>query len=231
TQEQLIQAAKMQVVGSLASGVAHEVKNPLTIVLQGVEYLEKKISCADQNVYSVFNNIKIAVERADSIIRGLLDFSRISKLDMEMENINSLCERSLSLLKHQFDKCRIQVINDMQPDIPTIKIDRNKIEQVLINLLMNALQASSEGGKIIVRTYFKNSSKEVILEIEDNGSGLPEAALSKIFDPFFTTKRAKGGTGLGLSVVKSIVGMHNGKIEIKNNRSGKGAIAILTFKT
>ncbi len=229
TQEQLIQAAKMQVIGGLASGVAHEVKNPLTIILQGVEYLEKKISSGDQNVYSVLNNVKIAVEKADNIIRGLLDFSRVSKLDMEMESINSVCERALSLLKPQFDKSRVQAIRDMQPDIPAIKIDRNKIEQVIINLLMNAMQASSEGGKIIVRTRSKDSSKEVILEIEDNGSGIAEAALSKIFDPFFTTKRAKGGTGLGLSVVKSIVEMHNGKIEIKNNASAKGAIAILTF--
>jgi len=231
TQEQLIQAAKMQVVGGLASGVAHEVKNPLTIIIQGVEYLEKKIPSGDQNVCSVFNNIKIAVERADNIIRGLLDFSRVSKLEMCQENMGFLCEKSLSLLKHQFDKDHIQLIKEIHPDMPELKIDKNKIEQVIINLLMNALQASSEGGKIIVRVYVRDSSRELVVEIEDSGSGIPPEALGKIFDPFFTTKRGKGGTGLGLSVVKNIVEMHNGKIEIRNNGSGKGAIAILTFKT
>ncbi|MFA5345736.1 MAG: transporter substrate-binding domain-containing protein [Candidatus Omnitrophota bacterium] len=230
TQEQLIQAAKMEVVGGLASGVAHEVKNPLAIILQGVEYLEKKIPPGDQNILMVFNNIKIAVERADNIVRDLLDFSRVGKLDMESENINTLCEKALSLLKYQLDKSRIEVVTSLQADIPAIKIDKNKIEQVILNLLMNALQASFEGGRISVKTRFNFIAKEVVLKIEDNGSGIPEEALGKIFDPFFTTKRGKGGTGLGLSVVRNIVEMHGGKIEIKNNRSGEGASAILTFK-
>ncbi|MDD5568704.1 MAG: transporter substrate-binding domain-containing protein [Candidatus Omnitrophica bacterium] len=230
TQEQLIQAAKMEVVGGLASGVAHEVKNPLAIIIQGVEYLEKKIPPEDQNILMAFNNVKTAVERADNIVRDLLDFSRVSKLNMEPENINTLCEKALSLLKYQLDKSRIEVVTSLQADIPAIKMDKNKIEQVILNLLMNALQASFEGGRISVKTRFNFIAKEVALKIEDNGSGIPEEALGKIFDPFFTTKRGKGGTGLGLSVVRNIVEMHGGKIEIKNNRSGEGAAAILTFK-
>ncbi|MFH0856164.1 MAG: ATP-binding protein [Candidatus Omnitrophota bacterium] len=229
TQEQLIQAAKMQVIGGLASGVAHEVKNPLTVILQGVEYLEKKVSSENQDIYPVLNNVKIAVEKADNIIRGLLDFSRVSKLDTRLEDINSVCERALSLLSHQFERNGIQVIKEMQPGIPAIMLDKNKIEQVVINLLMNAVQAVPKGGKIRLRTYCRGAGGEVSLEVEDNGPGIPQEALGRIFDPFFTTKRSSGGTGLGLSVVKNIVEMHKGKIEIKNN-SGSGAIAVLTFK-
>ncbi|MDD5077868.1 MAG: transporter substrate-binding domain-containing protein [Candidatus Omnitrophica bacterium] len=229
TQEQLIQAAKMQVVGGLASGVAHEVKNPLTIIIQGVEYLERKIP-PDANIRMVFGNIKNAVGRADSIIRGLLDFSRVSKLEMTHEDVNLLCERCLALMKHQFDKERIRLVKELQPGIPGITVDKNKIEQVVINLLMNALQASSEEGRIILRTRFEEEEGEIIIEVEDSGSGISPEALNKLFDPFFTTKRGKGGTGLGLSVVKNIVEMHNGKIQIRNNDSGKGAVAIVTFK-
>ena len=228
-QDQLIQAAKMQVVGGLASGVAHEVKNPLTIILQGVEYLEKKISLDDKNVSYVFNNIKSAVERADNIIRGLLDFSRVSKLEMEKADINLLCEKSLSLLKHQFDKNHIQVVREMKSGIPAIEIDKNKIEQVLINLFMNAVQAMPQGGKLLIKTYALGD-KEVIVEIEDSGTGIPKDNLDKIFDPFFTTKRNQGGTGLGLSVVKSIIEMHNGKITIRNKEEGAGARVNLTFR-
>jgi len=227
TQDQLIQAAKMQVVGGLASGVAHEVKNPLAIILQGVEYLEKKIPADDKNISFALTNIKAAVERADNIVRSLMDFSRASKLDMEPANLNFVIERSLGLLKNHFDKYHILLTKDMKQDIPDVKIDKNKIEQVLINLLMNSVQAMPNGGNILIKTY--KSGSQVAVEIEDSGAGIPKEAMAKIFDPFFTTKRNQGGTGLGLSVVKSIVEMHNGQIEIKNKTAG-GVRVKLVFK-
>ncbi|MFA4889310.1 MAG: ATP-binding protein [Candidatus Omnitrophota bacterium] len=218
TQAELIQAAKMQVVGSLASGVAHEVKNPLAIILQGADYLDKVISPDDENSVLVLKDIKEAVRRADMIIRDLLDFSRSSKLSFEPAGINPVIEKALGLLKMPLEKSRIQVTKELNPSIPEVLIDRNKIEQVLINLIMNAAQAIGEGGIISIRTY--ELGNEVVIEISDNGPGIPDEIMAKIFEPFFTTKRNSGGTGLGMPIVKNIIEMHNGRVVLSNRPEG-----------
>ncbi|HDN85609.1 MAG: hypothetical protein DRP68_04240 [Candidatus Omnitrophota bacterium] len=246
-QQQLIRSAKMEAVGALASGVAHEVKNPLAIILQGIEYLSKKIETDDENIKYTLKYMEEAVVRADTIVKGLLDFSRISKLNIGKYNINSLIENCLLLMKHQFDRHHIQVVKELGGNIPEVDIDKSKIEQVFINIFMNAVHAMPEGGKLTIRSYVKSLNKDtlplqfeekekfnldeevVIVEIEDTGSGIPQELLNKVFDPFFTTKRTKGGTGLGLSIVRSIMDMHNGFIDIKNKSSG-GVIVTLIFK-
>ncbi|MBU1925519.1 MAG: response regulator [Candidatus Omnitrophica bacterium] len=234
-QAQLIQAAKMQVVGGLASGVAHEVKNPLAIILQGVEYLEKRIRDKDETIVKTLGYIKDAIVRADKIVHGLLDFSSISELEIMEHDINEVIEKMLMLSKHQFDKHHIQVVRELAPAMPKLKIDRNRIEQVLLNLVINAVNAMPEGGKLRVRTYIKSSpgtnlgdNKYGVVEIQDSGTGIAPEIMDKIFDPFFTTKRAHGGTGLGLAIVRNIVEMHNGTIVIRN-RAGGGAEAVLEF--
>ncbi len=246
-QFQLIQAEKMEVVGRLASGVAHEVKNPLAIILQGVDFLTKKIDTKDKNIHSTLSFIKDATYRADKVIKGLLDFSSVSKLDVRSENLNSIIESTILLIKHYLSKNKIQLIKDFNEKIPKVKIDKNRIDQVFINISMNAAQAMPDGGTLIFRTYTKSISQKdkdvgrrkedlykegetvVIAEIEDTGPGIPEEDLDKIFDPFFTTKRGKGGTGLGLSSVRNIMDLHQGHIDIQNKESG-GAKATLMFK-
>ena len=218
TQAELIQAEKMQIVGSLASGVAHEVKNPLAIILQGCDYLDNVIKPEDGTSLSVLKDMKDAVGRADRIIRDLLDFSRSSSLSIEPTNINLVIEKSIDLLKMALKKAQIEIRKELNPDIPQVKIDKNKIEQVFINMIMNSQQAIEVSGTITVRTYAQGS--EVIIEIDDSGPGIPDEIMGKIFEPFFTTKRSSGGTGLGMPVVQNIIEMHNGRIELKNRPEG-----------
>lgn len=227
TQTQLIQVAKMQVVGGLASGVAHEVKNPLAIILQGVDYLSSKIKTADDNVSFALQNIHDAVKRADTIIKGLLDFSSISRMELKPQSLNSVLDNALLLLKNQFTRYHIHVIEDFGKDMPDIIIDKNRIEQVFINIFINAIQAMPDGGTLTVRTFLKGSTLGV--EVEDTGKGILEDILDKVFDPFFTTKRNIGGTGLGLSIVKNIIEMHKGTIKIENKKEGGVKVAV-SFK-
>jgi signal transduction histidine kinase len=247
TQSQLYEAEKMEVIARLASGVAHEVKNPLATILMGIDYLLIKIKAEDETVSGTLSDMRTAVERADRIVRGLLDFSSISKLDMSAQDVNSVIESSLLLLKNQFDKSHVSISRDLKDKLPYVKLDKNRLEQALINILLNAVQAMGEGGQVKIRTYtisveesevlaedkIKNPSDEeaaVVIDIEDNGPGIPENNLGRIFDPFFTTKRDKGGTGLGLSIVKSVVDMHKGKIEVANRKDGNGVKVTLIFR-
>ncbi|MBU4304103.1 MAG: response regulator [Candidatus Omnitrophica bacterium] len=231
-QEELVRSAKMKVVGGLASGVAHEVKNPLAIILQGIDYLEKKISGGDENVSLTLRYMKDAVMRADNIVKGLLDFSSITELKMSGQDLNQLVKDALLLLKHEFDKRTIAVVTQLEEGVMPVVMDRNKMKQVLVNLMLNALYAMGEDGILKIRTYtqkcvsgqvpFSAGEKAAVIEIEDTGKGIPEESLSKIFDPFFTTRRAIGGTGIGLSMVQSVINMHNGNIEITNKSPSQG---------
>lgn len=234
TQFQLIQAAKMEVVGKLASGVAHEVKNPLAVILMGVEYLSLNYPFKDNNITLIIKDVTEAVERADKIVRGLLDFASVSKLNFVSKNLNLILNNSLLLLKHQFDKNHIEVIKNLDKNIPDVKLDRNRIEQVLINIFINAVNAMPQGGRIIINTFLKKSESiqgaaEVVVEIEDTGTGIPEGIIDKLFEPFFTTRRDKGGTGLGLAIVKNILDMHNAKIKLENKKENNGAKVTITF--
>ena len=247
TQSRLIQAEKMSAVGRLASGIAHEVKNPLAVILTGVQYLPHALG-DEQKTSQVLEGIKTAVQRADAIIKGLLDFSRVLKPEITKQNLNSLLYNSLLLLEKQMEKSKITLITDYDKDIPYVDVDANKMDEVFINLFMNAIYAMPDGGNITVRTRRRNLTQRgedvgrrrndifrlnetvVITEIEDTGGGIPEDVLDKIFEPFFTTRRSKGGTGLGLAIVKNIIDMHSGVIYIKNKKEGRGTRVTIILK-
>lgn len=233
TQAQLIQTEKMEVVGKLASGVAHEVKNPLATIQQGVDYLSKKLHDCGEDVYFVLNSMRDVIKRASDIINDLLDFSRVSNMQMVPEDFNAVIESALLLIKNDIERYRIDVIRDFDSKIPKVALDKNRIEQVFINLLMNAIQAMADGGQLKIRTYTRRHQKGqemIIVEIEDTGTGIPGEVLDKIFDPFFTTKEVGKGAGLGLSIVKNIIEGHNGEIKIENRKDRSGARAIMRFK-
>jgi PAS domain S-box-containing protein len=248
-QSQLIQAAKMEVIGRLASGIIHEVKNPLAIILMGVGYLSgREEYTKNEEIRLALENMKEAAKRADYTIKGLLDFSRISQMEVAPYDLNSIVEKALGLVEYQIVKNHIEVTRDFGKNIPYVTMDKNKIEQAFVNILLNAIQAMPKGGKLTVRTYLKKllevgervgrrkddtfelGEEVAVVEVEDTGPGIPEEILDKIFDPFFTTKSSKGGTGLGLSIVKSIIDMHNGKIKIENKKEGQGAKATIILK-
>lgn len=243
---QLIQAAKMESVGRLAAGVAHEVKNPLAVILQGVDYLSRRIN-GDGDAAMVLRHTANAVRRADSVIRGLLDFSTSRELELSLEDLNSIVEQALLLVKHELDRSHIALLKRWSERLPRVYVDRHKMEQVFVNLIMNALQAMPEGGTLTIRTStkrlaavghdvgqreqdrFKIGETVVIAEIEDTGPGIPEKFLEKVFDPFFTTKPTGKGTGLGLTVTKKIVELHEGMIGVENRAEG-GVRVTLTLK-
>ncbi|MFA5389172.1 MAG: ATP-binding protein [Candidatus Omnitrophota bacterium] len=248
TQGQLIQAEKLSAIGQLASGVAHEVRNPLGIILQAVNYLEKKISPCGQDISETLVMLKNSVNRADKIINALFDFSKAGGMELNPEDVNSILEVSLSLVRAKSKFENIQVVMETKKDIPMVLADKNKLEQVFINILLNAIQAMPDGGKITIRSYdkkleesrngigrregdcFKTGEWAVIVEIEDTGIGVSEENLKKIFDPFFTTKGPAGGAGLGLSVTMNIINMHRGLINIESY-PGKGTKLIITLHT
>ncbi len=233
TQSLLIQAAKMEVVGKLAAGVAHEVKNPLAVILLGVGYLKNHLKSMDGHVPAILDDIKNAVGRADRIVKGLLDFSSISDLEKSEQDVHEFIERSLLLVKSLLIEKHVHVLKDLGKDIPLLSFDGNKIEQVFVNLYMNAIQAMPSGGELTIKTRREGSGDGpswVVIRIEDAGSGIPEGVVKDLFVPFVTTKRIIGGTGLGLSIVRNIMEMHGGKIALENKREGQGVQATLWFK-
>ncbi len=248
-QFQLIQAEKMQSVGRLAAGVAHEVKNPLAILSMGIDYMTKNLVSPDENVGLILNDMTDALKRADGIIMGLLDFSVPRALDLQGEDLNLIVEQSLGLVRHEFGALRIVLEKFLPIGLPKVWLDRNKIKQVFVNVLTNAIHAMPNGGTLTVRTYskqlqvgeinrdagsrmadrFRAGETVVVTEVQDTGTGIEEEKRAKIFDPFFTTKPTGKGTGLGLTVTKKIVELHGGNIDIRNRPEG-GVIVTLVFK-
>ncbi|MEI6393812.1 MAG: PAS domain-containing protein [Verrucomicrobiota bacterium] len=246
TQFQLIQAAKLESVGTLAAGVAHEVKNPLQTILLGLEYLANNLTGGNDNTRLVLDDMRDAVTRANTIIRELLQLSAATEFEPKATDLNALVERSLWLIHNEIIASQITVVCKLEPDLRPVRLDRSKVEQVFINLFINALQAMSQGGVLTVTTrhcrfgedlnligpvfsQFKPGDPVVITDVQDTGQSIPEAVLPRIFDPFFTTKPTGVGTGLGLSVVKKIMDLHDGAIHIRNAPLG-GVVATLLLR-
>jgi len=232
TQASLIQTGKMELVGKLASGVAHEVKNPLAIVMQGIDYLVHKTKRSGKDIKAALKAMNDAVKRASMIINDLLNFSRLPNMQMVQEDVNAVIESALLMIKNEIGRCRIDVIKDLGKNIPKTALDKNRIAQVLINLFMNAIHAMPEGGRLKISTRYrrKKDQNAVIVRIDDSGTGIQEEIIDKIFDPFFTTKESSSGTGLGLFIVKMIIEGHNGSVKIENRKDQKGVRATLVFK-
>lgn len=234
-QLQLIQAEKMESVGRLAAGVAHEVKNPLAILIMGTEYLARNMANGNAALQATLQDMTYAVQRANTVIKGLLDFSVSKTLSLAEESLSTIVEQALVLIKHELTRHHVAAVTQLSPAMPPVPLDRQKIEQVLVNLLLNAISAMPAGGTLTVRTALRGSAGPLspeaptaVVEIEDTGTGIPEDCLSKVFDPFFTTKPTGQGTGLGLTVAKKIVDLHEGTIELRN-RPGGGAKATVTL--
>lgn len=248
-QFQLIQAEKMQSIGRLAAGVAHEVKNPLGILRMGADYLAKNLDSGDENVTLILADMTDAIKRADGIILGLLDFSVPHALDSHAEDLTSILEQSLGFVRHSFNEAGLRLDKNLAAGLPPVWLDRNKIKQVFVNVLTNAIHATPVGGTVSVRTSsrqlrsdevdhdagsrladrFRAGETVVVAEIADTGSGIPDDKLAQIYDPFFTTKPTGKGTGLGLTVTKKIVELHGGSLDIRNRKEG-GVVVTIMFK-
>ncbi|MEP6670735.1 MAG: ATP-binding protein [Chthoniobacter sp.] len=247
-QLQLIQAEKMQSVGSLAAGVAHEVKNPLAILEMGLGCLMNRPDLDAESLQIVHTEMKEAVSRANTVISGLLDYSSSKELGIHPCPLDTLLDRALHLMRHEFVNRKITVVRHFAPDLPPCHIDAQKIEQVFINLFTNACHAMPKNGTLTVTTLarsltadevhwaagdrsgsrFRQSELVAEVTVRDTGTGIAGDQLDKVFDPFFTTKPTGQGTGLGLTVSRKIVDLHGGRLELANAPEG-GALATVLF--
>ncbi len=243
-QERLAETDRLESVGRLAAGVAHEVKNPLTIIRFGIDYLSRQMK-QDVNQSEVLDDIRDAVWRADRIVKGLLDFASNKSISRVSIDLNEVVENALHLTRHDLELRQIEVVRELQDSLPRLSGDPDRLVQVFVNLITNAAQAIGHDGRItmvsraislgasdLVRDAtgsFRIGDAVIVVEIRDNGPGLSEAVKSKLFDPFFTTKPVGEGTGLGLSVARNIMLIHDGTLVLRNNPEG-GTAAILTFK-
>jgi two-component system NtrC family sensor kinase len=212
-EQQLLQADKLSSIGLLAAGVAHEVNTPLAVISTYAQMLARQVS-GDEQKARILDKIAKQTFRASEIVNSLLNFSRTSPTEFTEVDLNRVIRDTLSLLEHQFDKGGIRLELALEENLPPIKGNYGKLQQVFLNLFLNARDAMEEGGVLRVRTAA--SSGSAVVDVADTGKGIPREALSRIYDPFFTTKAAKKGTGLGLSVTYGIVREHGGTIEVES---------------
>lgn len=227
-QNLIIGQEKMASIGMLAAGVAHEIKNPLAIMLQGINYLQSPAR-EESLQKEVLSRLHEAVRRADVIVKGLLSYARQTPLSLNVHDIHELIDDCLALTEHELRKKNIRVIKNYASDLPKVQVDANQIKQVCINLIINGIDAMSKDGVFTITTgKIKDSENKAFLEItvSDTGHGISADKIDKIFDPFYTTKSI-GSTGLGLSISRGIIDQHGGMITAAS-KEGQGAS--ITFK-
>lgn len=211
---QINRSEKMASLGQLAAGVAHEINNPLTGILLYANLALERLDKADplgKYLKSVIND----TDRCRDIVKDLLAYSRQTSPTKETFQVNSLVEQSLALIRDQKRFLNINLVEKMSDEMMLIRADKNQLIQVIINLVMNAIDAMERKGTLTFLTYRSKNDKKIYIEVSDTGCGIPEENLSKVFDPFFTTKGPEKGTGLGLSTSYGIVKGNGGRITIK----------------
>jgi len=219
TQEQLVRSEKLAVIGQLAGGVGHELRNPLGAIKNAVYYIKGKIAKSElgqkePRVMEFLNIMDDEINSSNKIISDLLSFSRVGKPSVSLTRIEKVVEDALS---HTPIPENIELVKKLDADLPEVEIDPDQIRQVLVNMITNAVQAIPEGGELTLAAGRRDNFLEV--KVADTGYGIPKETLDKIFDPLFTTK-AKG-IGLGLAVCKAIIDRHQGQIEVESE-VGKG---------
>jgi signal transduction histidine kinase/HAMP domain-containing protein len=212
---QLLHAERLATIGTLASGVAHEINNPTTSIMLDAERLRDE-ALSDGEVREIAKEIVRQVERIQKITRSLLMFSRHAEIEAREVDLNQIIEESLAVLKPKLKNVRVE---KRLGKLPSIRGDPAQLQQVFVNLILNAVQAMPKGGRLTVET--RREGGEAVALISDTGVGIPKEHLNRIFDPFFTTKKVGEGTGLGLSICLGIVERHNGKIRVKS-KVGEG---------
>jgi nitrogen fixation/metabolism regulation signal transduction histidine kinase len=216
-EQRLVQADKLSSIGLLAAGVAHEVNTPLAVISTYAQMLAKQVA-EDSQKSLILEKIAKQTFRASEIVNSLLNFSRTSSTSYGGVSLNKVVQETLSLLEHQFTKSGIQIRTDLDPEMPLVHGNGGKLQQVFLNLFLNARDAMGTGGTLEVRSWAEGLGARV--EVSDTGHGIAPENLHRIYDPFFTTKGAKKGTGLGLSVTYGIIQEHGGSIEVSNRRGG-----------
>ena len=216
-EQRLVQADKLSSIGLLAAGVAHEVNTPLAVISTYAQMLAKQVA-EDSQKSMILEKIAKQTFRASEIVNSLLNFSRTSTTSFGPVNLNRVIQETISLLDHQLQKAGVQLKAELEPALVSIHGNAGKLQQVFLNLFLNARDAMAGGGTLEVRTWSEGAGVRV--EVADSGPGISPEHIHRIYDPFFTTKAARKGTGLGLSVTYGIIQEHGGSIEVSNRRTG-----------
>ena len=211
-QDSLIQSEKLASLGKIGAGVAHEINNPLTSILINAYLLMETEK--NPEVYESLELIAQETTRCSNIVKGLLEFARQSPPQKDLVSINDLLIHIVNILENQVAFHNIDIQKELEPNLPAVEVDTDKMKQVFWNLLINAAEAMPSGGNLAISSQLSKTERQLEICFTDTGIGIPEANLPKLFDPFFTTKKA--GTGLGLAVIYGIVQQHGGTIAVES---------------
>lgn len=216
-EEQIMQSEKLASIGRLAAGIAHEIGNPLTSIFSYIQILREMEE--DEFKKESLQTIYFHINRISEILKQLSGFTKMPTVESKKCSINEIIETSINLIQYDKRAKNILIKKELSPTLPKIILDCNQISQVFVNLILNAIDAMPDGGTLTVRSLIKG--EDIVIQFEDNGTGIPKEDLNRIFDPFYTTKEK--GTGLGLAVSYNIIKKLNGTLNVESE-IGKGTI-------
>jgi two-component system sensor histidine kinase HydH len=227
-EERVSRSERLAALGSLAAGVAHEIRNPLSSIKGFAQFFLKKNP--PESTDRKYSEVMIQeVERLDRVISNLLDYAKPKEPAREKTSFADIIHRCLALIKDDAQSKRVEVAVEIEKGIPSVQVDRDQITQVLLNITLNGLYAMQQGGRLIIRCFMGQQGKSIIIEIKDTGHGIPAKELPRIFDPFYTTK--KTGTGLGLAIAHRIVENHGGTLAVKSTGKSGTTFRIVLPRT
>ena len=232
--EHALHTEKMASIGKMAAILAHEINNPLSGILTYAKLLRKWIErdgvsgARRQEIFDSLDLIANESRRCGDLVRNMLTFSRTTPINLQPTDLNQVIDRSLRLVQHQLDLASVQVQLQLAQDLPLVSCDAAQIEQVLLALIMNAMDALPQGGNLWLTTSYSAEPGEVTVQVRDDGTGIPPEILARIFEPFLTTKETGRGVGLGLAISHSILERHNGKIAVQSE-VGRGTTFTVTL--
>jgi len=224
-EERLIRSERLSIVGQVAAGYSHELNNSLSSMLGYTQFVQHNISTNHPELSGLLDNMETIsnqISRASNITQNLLDLSRKSPSEKKPTEVQKVIDQVLSYVEYRLRSLEIKVIRDYESQLPQISVDPGKIEQVFLNLIINACHAMSEGGTLQIKvSRVKSNERDIVrLQLTDTGHGISKENMQKIFDPFFSTKNESGGTGLGLFVTRRIVESYQGIIEVESENNG-----------
>jgi signal transduction histidine kinase len=215
-EDQLISQERMAAIGELASGIAHEIRNPLGNIFASVQYCLRKYKLT-QDVREYLKIVLQNSENANRVIRHLLNFAKPQEISFEMGDIGKVITAACNLIKVKCLSQRVRMIRRLPKRLPQILLDERRLVEAFSNIILNALDAMPDGGRLTIMAYIDFQDNDIVISILDTGKGIPQEYLNKIFEPFFTTK--PDGIGLGLCLARQVINDHKGKIEIESKVS------------